>query len=168
MKKGEIIVDVSKCVGCKTCELQCAVAHSKSKDLYQAVLECPTPQGRVKVEAEAELVMPLQCRHCEDAPCIKICPSKALDRKAQDQPVLIDQERCIGCKWCMMVCPFGVIATDKAGKAVIKCDLCIARLKENKIPACVEGCPTKALKFEPLKDVGKSKRKKYLVGIAGK
>lgn len=161
--KGMIFVDIEKCLACKSCEIQCAVEHSKYKDLYKAKDECPAPQGRVKVEAVAELTIPLQCRQCEDAPCVKICPTKAIERADAGQPVLIEDKLCVGCKWCIMVCPFGVIGMDRQGKAAIKCDLCFERLKGNKLPACVLACPTKALQFKTLEEVAAEERKGYLV-----
>ncbi len=164
--KGMIFVDIKKCLACKTCEFQCAVVHSKSKDLYQAIDEYPLPQRRVKVESVAELTIPLQCRQCEDAPCVKICPTKAIEKSEVEQPVLIKEQLCIGCKWCILVCPFGVIGMDREGKAVIKCDLCFERLKDDKLPACVEACPTKALQFKTSEEVASEKRKEYLVKFA--
>lgn len=161
--KGMIFVDIEKCLACKTCELQCAVVHSKSKDLKQAIDEYPLPQRRVKVEAIDELTIPLQCRQCEDAPCVKICPTRAIEKSEVEQPVLINEQLCIGCKWCILVCPFGVIGMDREGKVVIKCDLCFERLKDDKLPACVEACPTKALKFKTSEEVAAEKRKEYLV-----
>ena len=172
-----IFVDPQKCLACKTCELACAVAHSKSKDLEQAINEFPLPEKRVFVEQIPELpyalypvpyTLPLQCRHCEDAPCVKICPTKALE-KSNDEPVLIKNELCIGCKWCILVCPFGVIKLNREGKVIIKCDLCIDRLKDGKEPACVSACPTKALKYKSVEEITAVTRKeaikKYLVEL---
>lgn len=158
--KGFILIDPERCLGCKTCELQCALEHSKSKDLKQAIYEKPLPQARLNVEAAEELTLPLQCRHCEEAACVKICPSKAIDRPDNEGPVLINSELCVGCKWCTLVCPFGVIKMDRRGKAVTKCDLCFERLKKEKKPACVQGCPTGALQFKPIEE---EKEKEYLV-----
>lgn len=159
MKKGTIVIDASKCVACRTCELSCAVAHSKSKDLRKAMHEKPVSSPRIKVESTGNFVVPLQCRHCEDAPCVRVCPTKAISREDVESPVLIDNERCIGCKWCILVCPFGVINMDKNGKFVIKCDLCVERLKKGEKPACVVNCPTRAIKFKRLEGVAKE----YLV-----
>jgi len=161
--RGIIFIDPQKCLACKSCELRCAVELSKSKDLPQAIDEYPLPQRRLKVESVAELAIPLQCRQCEDAPCVRICPSKAIERTEVEQPVLIKEQLCIGCKWCILVCPFGVIGMDREGKAVIKCDLCFERLKGNKPPVCVQACPTKALQFKTLEEVPAEKRKEYLV-----
>jgi carbon-monoxide dehydrogenase iron sulfur subunit len=102
----------------------------------------------------------MQCRHCEDAPCITVCPTAAIHRHQVNDPVLIDKEKCIGCKFCLMVCPFGVIDVSRDGKAVVKCDLCIERTKVGQEPACVEACPTKALKLAEEKELAAGKRKR--------
>lgn len=158
--KGIILIDPKKCLGCKTCELQCALEHSESKVLTQAIYERPLPQSRLNVESAEELAIPLQCRHCEDAPCVKICPSKAMNRPEDNGPVLINNELCIGCKWCILVCPFGVIRIGREGKAITKCDLCFERLQKGEEPSCVQGCPTGALQFKPLEKMAKEE---YLV-----
>ena len=109
--------------------------------------------------------MPLQCRHCEDAPCVAICPTKALHRAAPDSPVTIDHERCIGCTCCVLVCPFGVISYDSANRSIIKCDQCSERVERGERPACVSACPTGALSFRSLDDVVKQKRTACLLQI---
>lgn len=113
----------------------------------------------VTVEAAGEFGVPIQCRHCEDAPCITVCPTAAIHRHQVNDPVLIDKERCIGCKFCLMVCPFGVIDVSRDGKAVVKCDLCIARTEAGQEPACVEACPTGALKIVSVKELAATRRK---------
>jgi len=161
--KGSILIDPKKCLGCKTCELQCAIVHSKSKNLIKAICEKPLPQTRIRVEAAEDLSVPLQCRHCEDAPCVKICPTKATVKSEPEGPVLIKDELCIGCKWCVLVCPFGVIRISREGAAVTKCDLCFERLEKGEFPACVAACPSKALQFKSIEELSKDKRKEYLV-----
>ena len=160
---GIILINPEKCLACKTCELQCAIAHSKSNDMAKAICEEPLPQTRVKVEAADNLTIPLQCRHCEDAPCVKICPTKATVKSEPEGPVLIKDELCIGCKWCLLVCPFGVIHMGREGAAVTKCDLCFERLAKGELPACVAACPSKALQFKSIEETTKEKRKEYLV-----
>lgn len=154
-----IMVNIEKCLACKSCEIACAVAHSKSRVLEEAIAERPTPQKRVTIEAAGELSVPLQCRHCEDAPCITVCPTVAIHRHEADGPVLIEQDRCIGCKFCLMVCPFGVIDVSTDGKVAVKCDLCIERTKAGQEPACVEACPTGALKLVDEKELAAQKRR---------
>ncbi|MFC1666616.1 4Fe-4S dicluster domain-containing protein [Candidatus Omnitrophota bacterium] len=161
--KGIIVIDPKKCLACRTCELQCAIAHSESKDLAKAICEDPLPQTRVKVEGMDDLAMPLQCRHCEDAPCVKICPTEATIKSEDGGPVLIKDKLCIGCKWCVLVCPFGVIRMARGGAAVTKCDLCFERLEKGEAPACVAACPSKAMQFKSIEEVSKGKKREYLV-----
>jgi len=155
-----IMVIVEKCLACKSCEIACAVAHSESKVIEKAITEASKPRKRVTVEAVGENSVPMQCRHCEDAPCIAICPTAAIHRIHADGPILIDQEKCIGCKYCLMVCPFGVIDVSNDGKVMIKCDLCFERAKMGEEPACVEACPTKAIVLVDEKDLATGRRKR--------
>ncbi|MCK4292271.1 MAG: 4Fe-4S binding protein [Planctomycetes bacterium] len=154
-----IMIDIEKCLACKSCEIACAVAHSKSGILEECMTEQPKPQTRVTVEAAGEFGVPMQCRHCEDAPCITVCPTEAIHRHQPDGPVLIEQDKCIGCKFCLMVCPFGVINVSNDDKVMVKCDLCIERTEAGQEPACVEACPTKALKLVDEKDLATGKRR---------
>lgn len=158
---GETIyVELAKCMACKGCEIACALEHSESKNLFQAVREEPRPSPRVTLESVEGMAIPLQCRHCEDAPCITVCPTDALHRIGDGQPVLIDDERCIGCKMCVMVCPFGVITLRAGGKVALKCDLCIGRLEAGDPPACVAACPTGAMQFVKIEEITRRKREK--------
>ena len=152
-KNKAIIINIEKCLACKSCEIACAVAHSESRVLEEAITEWPKPQRRVTVEATGEFGVPMQCRHCEDAPCITVCPTQAIYRQQAEGPVLINPDLCIGCKFCLVVCPFGVIDVSRDGKAVTKCDLCIVRTEAGQQPACVESCPTGALQFCELTEI---------------
>jgi len=150
---------IEHCLGCKSCEIACALEHSESKDLREAVLEHPRPQRRVTVETAGAHGLPLQCRQCENAPCILVCPTEAMHRASEQSPVAIDEKRCIGCKLCMVVCPFGVIETSADGKAVVKCDLCAKRTEAGELPACVAACATRALQFVDIEEYSRRKRK---------
>ena len=163
--KSMIVVKVDKCLGCKSCEMACAVEHSLSKDLYQAIQETPSARSRVSVAQGAGFVVPLQCRQCEEAPCVQICPSDALYRADDESPVLVDHDRCIGCAWCVLVCPFGVISLDSSNRMVIKCDQCFQRAERGQLPACVSACPTGALELKDLKEVVAENRQAGLVQI---
>ncbi len=156
---GKVIVcRIERCLGCRSCEMACALEHSESQNLREAVLEDPLPQRRVTVEAAGGHGLPLQCRHCDDAPCVMVCPTGAIQRHCESGPVIIDRELCIGCKLCMVVCPFGVIGLERDGKGVIKCDQCIARQEAGEEPACVSACPTKALVFMDIEQYARQKR----------
>jgi carbon-monoxide dehydrogenase iron sulfur subunit len=165
MMKGEIVVKPERCTGCLTCEVECKIEHSKSKNLAEAIKENPAPTSRVTVEQAEKYAVPLQCRQCENAPCMTVCPTAALHRKDDDGPVLFKADVCIGCKACVVACPFGVIEQDEATKLVVKCDQCIQRLEKEQLPACVTGCPTGCLEFTKVSDVAKDKRREYLLRI---
>lgn len=144
-------VDRDKCLGCKTCELACAVErNSASRTLAGAAQEQPRPQARVAVFGATGRSFPIQCRHCEDATCIKACPAGAMQRDSEKQNVYVDQSRCRGCWMCVMSCPFGAAAPSAGFKVAIKCDAC----KDMEYSACVAACPTGALVYgdEPAYD----------------
>jgi carbon-monoxide dehydrogenase iron sulfur subunit len=140
----EIFVRIDHCVGCHSCELACAVEHSKSKNLFAAIAEKPVPRKRLYVEYIEEEEIPVLCRHCEDAPCVRICHTGALDQDAASGVVTHNPDRCVGCWMCTMVCPFGVIGRQKERRIAIKCDRC----PDLDVPACVNACPVGALVFD--------------------
>jgi len=142
--KGVIIVDVKKCVGCKSCEIECAIAHSKSKTLIGAVEERSIP--RLKVEEISKNPIPIRCAHCEMPVCISVCPSGAIE-KTPEGAIVINQDLCVGWRSCIIACPYGIPEVRSDGKAVIKCDYCFERLKKGEKVACVSACPTGAIKF---------------------
>jgi carbon-monoxide dehydrogenase iron sulfur subunit len=163
--KGMLSIDVSRCVSCRTCELECAIAHSKSKNLFGIVRDGEKVQRRIVVEAAGPLSIPLQCRHCEDAPCIAVCPTRAMHKNGRGFPVLVDDELCIGCRACLSVCPFGVIFMGREGTVVVKCDLCVRRLAQGELPACAAGCPTGAISFATPEEVAREARRKAAEGF---
>ena len=161
-----IVVHSERCLGCRSCQIECALAHTEAPTLVEALRAESPPQPRVHVEPVGESGVPLQCRHCDDAPCMAICPTEAIHRPVADGPVLIDPERCIGCKFCMAVCPFGVIEPARDGKAMIKCDLCVERIAAGQAPACVAACPTGALQFVELDEHLRRRRRAAAVRVA--
>ena len=138
-----VIADASKCIGCRTCEIACAVAHAGAAS---ASLDRSRFFPRLKVIKGATVSVPVLCRQCENAPCASVCPHDALVRHHDSIQVI--QARCIGCKSCVIACPFGaidvVLATSTAGakSEVHKCDLCVDVAPS---PSCVRVCPTSAL-----------------------
>ena len=153
--------DIELCLGCKTCEIACAIEHSDGKDLFSAVSQRTKPYMDV---VYVGVPVPMNCRHCESAPCMEVCPTNAISRN--DGPVIIDATRCIGCRSCVIVCPYGAIRLEKVA---YKCDQCNERLIEGLLPACVEACPVGALKFEKVEEVSKRGKiegaKRFMRGI---
>lgn len=140
-KETKIYCDIQKCVSCKTCEIACAVEHSRSKNIFTVLQESSLPKKRVRVESVAGKVVFIRCQHCKNAPCIKACESGALSKDEESGAVLEDEEKCVGCWKCVAVCPFGAVVKDIENHIVVKCDLC----PEREDFACVATCPTGAL-----------------------
>ena len=145
-------IHLDRCTGCKTCELYCAVERgSNEKALLKAVQEVPLPQARVRVESTPSGPFALQCRQCQNAPCLDACLAGALVRDSETGMVLIREERCIACWTCTLFCPYGVIYPWPERKMALKCDRC----NFMEYPVCVEVCPTKALELVDLDDFQK-------------
>ncbi len=137
-----IFADAAKCIGCRTCEVACAVAHRAECSVQG--LTAQTLLSRIQVVKEGKVSVALACRQCEAAPCAGACPTGALWREGG--AIRTRDADCIGCKHCMVVCPFGAInivaAPADEGMQIVKCDLCHERAGG---PACVSVCPTGAL-----------------------
>lgn len=149
-----ITVNAERCIGCRTCEIACAVAHSEIK--LQTLLPKETFSPRLKVVRSAKITLPVLCRQCENAPCANVCPTEAITRK--NDAVIVDQSLCIGCKNCVIGCPFGAMTVlVSEDSQALKCDLC------HEIPtgpACVRVCPTHALSIMDQKSMDQIIREK--------
>jgi len=167
-----VFVTPELCIGCRHCEVACAIEHAEKKELFAALREEKRSQPRVFVETGMDyLTFPNRCRHCDPAPCMQVCPTEALARDADTGSVLVRYERCIGCAVCAMACPFGIIRfesvhqldTDREVNA--KCDNCIERQRAGTIPACAEACKTGALTFGDADDLIRSSRKDFTLRL---
>lgn len=137
-----IYVREEVCMGCKLCEVHCATAHSASHHVLTAFkAEAPRPLPRIRVGQSPSGFLPVQCRHCADAPCVSACLAGALHKDPDTGIVEFDRERCIGCWTCILVCPYGAIQRDTARHTIVKCDLCPGL----EVPACVANCPNEVL-----------------------
>jgi len=127
-----IVVDMTKCTNCRMCEMACSLATTGAF--------APT-RSRIRVHVFAEHFkhIPVTCFQCGDAPCVKVCPAGALLQG--EGLVRFAKEACIGCRMCMLACPFGVISFDSEARVIAKCDTCSGD------PECVRFCAYGALDF---------------------
>ena len=134
------------CIGCRLCEIYCIFEHSGHQTLVKAFSNQENlPEAACRVEEDGAISFALQCRHCEDAPCLAACIGGAMSRDPQTGAVKHDSDKCVGCWSCIMVCPFGAISANaETGKVGSKCDLCAGK----DTPACVAHCPNEALVYE--------------------
>lgn len=138
-----VFVHEEWCLGCHLCEYNCAFANSGVSDMVKA-LKNKSITPRIHVEEGGKIHYAVSCRHCEDPLCIKGCISGALTKGA-DGVVTINRDKCVGCLSCMLLCPYGSITTDE-DSTVLKCELCVKN--SCGAPACVQGCPNRAIVFE--------------------
>lgn len=139
----EVFVRLDRCLGCRSCEIACAVEHSTSRSLFGAVSEKPGPIRRIYVEKAEGQNIPLVCRHCEDASCVAVCRTGAMFQDTITGIVDRNVEKCIGCWMCAMICPYGVVGRQLEVRVAVKCDRC----KDLDTPACVRACPAGTLVF---------------------
>jgi len=128
-------LDIDKCVGCRVCEYVCSLEKNKSFN--------PTRSRIRVVRIYPYTNAAINCRLCEDAPCVAACPRKALIQSEENGVIAVNDELCDGCGWCVKACEFGAILIEKNGK-VRMCDLCQTREGG---PCCIEWCPEKALEL---------------------
>jgi Fe-S-cluster-containing dehydrogenase component len=172
-----VLVDTTVCIGCRLCEYACKKAHdlpTEPPQTYQdrsvfekrrrpdpgaltVVNEYQAPAGR-----EFPVDVKVQCMHCDHPACVSACIVGAFS-KQENGSVLWDTDRCIGCRYCMVACPFQVPSfeySEAFRPDIVKCDFCFERTKDGLLPACVEICPVGALTYGPRMDLVKVAREK--------
>ena len=175
-KKLGLVIDLDTCVGCHACVVACKGWNTASpngaplsdQNAYEKAGTgtwlnrvhtfevTPEPNGHA---APAQIVhFPKSCLHCEDAPCVTVCPTGASFKRAEDGIVLVNEDTCIGCGLCAWACPYGAREKDAAEGVMKKCTLCVDRIDnetlqpEDRVPACVRTCPAGARHFGDLGD----------------
>jgi Fe-S-cluster-containing dehydrogenase component len=169
-KQLALVIDLNVCVGCHACVTSCkewntqgAAGPLSDQNAYGAD---PTGTFFNRVQTfevgqypKTETVhFPKSCLHCEDPPCVPVCPTGASYKRAEDGVVLVDYDKCIGCKYCSWACPYGARELDEQQKVMKKCTLCVDRIYDaglaeaERKPACVLACPTSARLFGDIHD----------------
>ena len=170
-RKLGLVIDLDTCVGCHACVIACKGWNTENSgvplsdtDPYGAAPE-GTFLNRVHSyevqpeDAPAQIVhFPKSCLHCEDAPCVTVCPTGASFKRSEDGIVLVNEDDCMGCGLCAWACPYGAREMDAAAGVMKKCTLCVDRIHDlelpeiDRTPACVRTCPAGARHFGDLGD----------------
>ncbi len=137
-----VYVNEKWCLGCHLCEYNCAFANSGEKNMVTA-LKDKKLFPRIHVEESDRICYAVSCRHCTDPLCVKSCIAGAISSK--DGVIVIDQNKCVGCLTCVLVCPYGALSPSESG-VMQKCELCLKNSCGK--PACVTGCPNRAIVYE--------------------
>jgi len=141
-----LMIHPDRCTGCHNCELACTLAHDG---------EFRPSMSRIHVYSwEMEgFSMPTTCQHCEDAPCVAVCPTGAMYEDKVLNRVAWNKQKCIGCRMCTLACPFGAVEFDTPQRRIVKCDMCEGD------PECARFCPVKAIEYVEEGDAARSRKK---------
>jgi len=158
-KPKALLFDMVQCQGCRRCIRACMDIHGFQGD-PDKVTELSTTARTCMVEKDDYTIRSL-CRHCSDPACASVCPVGAMV-KTDFGPVIWKADRCIGCRYCMLACPFNVpqYQYDRPVPDVVKCDMCYERQLAGKVPACAEACPYEATLFGDREEMLEEARKR--------
>ena len=151
-------VDIGSCTGCKACQIACKDKNNLPIGVrWRRVFQY---EGGEWIKQDGEMIpsnvyayaVSSACMHCENAICMDVCPSAAISKRA-DGIVLIDQDKCIGCRYCSWACPYGAPQFNEDLGVMTKCNMCVDLVDKGERPACVESCPYRAMDFGPLDEL---------------
>jgi len=185
-KQYGVVVDVRRCIGCKACQVACkgwnklpAEKTEVSKDgeytnpTYFSAITWKVVHFKEIGDYDSNVagtgglkwrMLSDNCKHCLEPACVSVCPAGALWKRA-DGPVLYDLDRCVGCGYCTLACPWGIPNYNEEINAIRKCTMCFDRIDQGKEPSCVSVCPTDALKFMTLEEARKVANEAKLQGL---
>ena len=169
MTQYAICTDLNRCVGCLACSAACKMQNDVPiGSFWTKILRIgPNQKYEGAIPPDVEMYfLPVQCQHCAKPECVKVCPTGA-SQKIADGTVQIDKEKCIGCQFCVMACPYGVRYLNEEEKVVEKCTLCEQRISAGELPQCVAQCGGRARFFGDL-DQGIEGFKTMPRGMIGK
>ena len=148
MTRLGFLLDSDSCIGCHACTVACKSEHDVPLGVNRTWVKYIETGSFPDVSRHFSV---MRCNHCDDAPCIAICPTNALFR-ATNGVVDFDDANCIGCKGCMNACPYDAIYINPATNTANKCNFCNHRIEQGLEPSCVVVCPTHAIKVADLDD----------------
>ena len=149
-KRYGFVIDVARCIDCRACLAACSVENNVPANHTRIWVFDQGVQG--EFPNLARTFIPYNCNHCENPPCTEVCVSGATYKDADTGLVLVDQEACIGCGFCVSACPYSVRYIDEKRGVVDKCNACLQRVEKGQQPACVATCVGGSRLFGDLND----------------
>lgn len=131
-----MVVDLRKCIGCQACTVACSMENAVPQGKFRTIV------SNYEIESEGKarnVVLPRLCNHCENPPCIPVCPVQATFQR-EDGIVVVDSDRCVGCAYCVQACPYDARFINPVTNTADKCTFCVHRVEAGLLPACVETC----------------------------
>ncbi|WP_198133097.1 4Fe-4S dicluster domain-containing protein [Sulfurospirillum arsenophilum] len=141
-QKG-FLFDQNFCIGCKACEVACQVYHQQEDMIDWRHVDTFLIREN---NMEKEVYLSQACHHCQEPACMSVCPTNAYTKR-DDGIVILDRDKCIGCGYCMESCQYGAITLQGNDKKAQKCNMCAEKQDIGELPACIAGCPVKALRL---------------------
>ena len=154
-------VDQSYCVGCKACQVACKDNYDLPIGvIWRRVIEYGggnwVNKNGIKVPSNIfGYFTPMSCLHCQNPACVNVCPTGAMYKRSEDGIVLIDADKCIGCRYCEWACPYGAPQFNEESGLMTKCTGCVDRVTAGQNPVCVDACPMRVLEFGDLAELQK-------------
>jgi tetrathionate reductase subunit B len=143
-----MVVDVARCIGCQACTVACIMENKPPENSFRTIVSTYEVTQGDRVDA---YMLPRLCNHCENPPCVPVCPVGATFKTANGE-VLVNQDRCVGCGYCVQACPYDARFLNNETGTADKCTFCAHRLEAGLLPACVETCVGGARIFGDLAD----------------
>ncbi|MFH1123760.1 MAG: 4Fe-4S dicluster domain-containing protein [Pseudomonadota bacterium] len=168
MTRKSVFRDPDLCVDCKACLIACKVKHMSPPYPTSPAVSEPRGLNLIHVYQFGPVIdgagvnqsfVTIACMHCEDAPCLRVCPTSAIYKDTPTHITMVNRDKCIGCKACLWICPYGAPSFDEDGKLAL-CDLCIDRLREGKKAACEATCQAMAIFIGSPEEIAELRAKK--------
>ncbi len=148
-KKYVMVYAIDRCVDCKACMVACKAQWEVPEDYFRTHID--EKYSPDKLAANRKYFLPSQCNHCDEAPCVSVCPTKA-SHKREDGIVYVDRDICIGCKYCIVSCPYDARFFNEEVGVAEKCTFCLPWIQEGHQPACVTTCLSNTRIFGDIND----------------
>ncbi|MEC5325620.1 sulfate reduction electron transfer complex DsrMKJOP subunit DsrO [Aurantimonas sp. A3-2-R12] len=137
-KRYAMLIDLRRCIGCQACTVSCHIENEAPLGKFRTIVSQYEVES-VETGELAQFMLPRLCNHCDNPPCVPVCPVQATYQR-EDGIVVVDSDRCVGCAYCVQACPYDARFINERTQTADKCTFCAHRLEAGLLPACVESC----------------------------